>query len=525
MNSMKKRVSVALSVLPVLCLTLPPTLGQEATSQPIVIPSVSYDVSAPLADIVASAPVKVPAGQRVIPLRHPPQPAPGSLSTLAEDLDLQRAALPLGSAALVLNFDGISADGGAPPDTNGSVGATQFVQIVNTEYAVYDKANGALILGPTAIHNIWSGFTGDCANGDGGDPVVLYDKADGRWVVGQINVNDNAYCLAVSTTSDATYTYYRYEFPTPNADLPDYPKLGVWPDAYYWTANIFSRNKFLGAMPCAFDRAMMLSGGAANAICFQQSPGVASLLPSDLDGSIQPPSSEPNLYINFVTPSTLNIYKFHADFTNPSNSTFTGPTAVSVNSFAEACNGGVCIPQAGTGQKLDSLGDRLMYRNAYRNLSGTEYLVVNHSVSVGSRKSSYTGVRWYQIGNPNGNPAVAQQGTFAPDSSYRWMGSIAMDKAGDIAVGYSVSSRTIHPAIRYAGRVPTDAPNTLEAEATIFQGNGSQTGGLNRWGDYSGMSIDPIDDCTFWYTTEYIPSNGKFNWHTRIASFKFPSCQ
>ena len=522
---MKKMVGVKFSVLPAILLALAPAPGEEATSKPIVIPPVGYDVSAPLADIFASAPAEAPAGRRVIPLRHPPQPTPSPLSTPAEDLALQQTSLPLVSAKLALNFDGISADGGAPPDTNGSAGATQFVQIVNTEYAVYDKTTGALIVGPTAIHNIWSGFSGDCADGDGGDPVVLYDKADGRWVVGQINANDNAYCLAVSTTSDATHTYYRYEFRTPNGNLPDYPKLGVWSDAYYWTANIFSGNKFLGAMRCAFDRAKMLGGGAANAICFQQDPRVANLLPSDLDGSTQPPGAEPNLYLTFVAPSTLNIYKFHADFINPSNSTFTGPTAVPVNPFAEACEGGICIPQAGTGQKLDSLGDRLMYRNAYRNLSGTEYLVVNHSVNVGSGKSSYTGVRWYQIANPNGTPVVAQQGTFAPDSSYRWMGSTAMDKAGDIAVGYSVSSGTIHPAIRYAGRVPTDPANMLEAEATIFEGNGSQTGGLKRWGDYSSMSIDPVDDCTFWYTTEYIPSNGKFNWHTRIASFKFPGCQ
>jgi hypothetical protein len=161
-----------------------------------------------------------------------------------------------------------------------------------------------------------------------------------------------------------------------------------------------------------------------------------------------------------------------------------------------------------------------MFRNAYRNLTGTEYLVANHSVTAGGS----VGVRWYQIQNPNGTPSVAEQGTFAPDSSYRWMGSIAMDQAGDIAVGYSTSSSSIHPAIRYAGRVPSDPSGALESENSIIEGTGSQTGNLNRWGDYSGISIDPTDDCTFFYTSEYIPSNGSFNWNTQIASFKFNGC-
>jgi hypothetical protein len=400
----------------------------------------------------------------------------------------------------------------------------QFVQIVNTD-AVYNKTDGAVILKPVAIHTIWSGFSGDCASGDGGDPVVLFDKAARRWVVGQMNGNLNAYCMAVSTTDDATGKYARYEFPF-GKNLPDYPKLGVWPDAYYWTANMYSGNSFLGAMPCAFDRATMLTGGAANAICFQESPSVFSLLPSDLDGTTAPPSGEPDQYIEFVAPNTLNIFRFHVNFSTPSKSTFTGPFAVpGVELFNEACNGGVCIPQAGTSQKLDSLGDRLMHRNACRIFNGVEYLVVTHSVRVGGKKSSQTAIRWYQIENPNGSPTLAQQGTFSPDTTvYRWMGSMAMDKFGDVAVGYSSSSDTLHPGIRYTGRVPSDPSGMLETETIAFTGNGSQTNGLNRWGDYSSMSVDPDDDCTFWYTTEYIPSDGSFNWHTRIISFRFHGC-
>jgi hypothetical protein len=335
-----------------------------------------------------------------------------------------------------------------------------------------------------------------------------------------MNVKLNAYCMAVSTSSDATQSYYRYEFSF-GSNTPDYPKLAVWPDAYYWTANTFSSaSAFLGANPCAFDRATMLSGGPANAICMQQNPSVDSLLPADLDGTTPPPTGEPNFYLQMAAPSSLNLFKFHVDFTTPSNSTFTGPTAIPAAPFSEACGGGTCIPQPGTTQQLDSLGDRLMFRLAYRNYGDHESMVVNHSVMAGSS----VGVRWYEIRSPNVTPTVFQQGTFSPDSQYRWMGSIAMDHSGDIAVGYSASSSSNFPAVRYTGRVPSDPAGTMESENSIIEGTGSQTNGSSRWGDYSGMSVDPADDCTFWYTNEYLTTNGSFNWKTRIGSFKFASC-
>ncbi len=514
-------VGVLAALLPALATALP-GLAQEVGSKPVVIPASHHDISAPVSEMVAFAPVEVPSGQRIIPLRPTPS-LPGAGAPLGEDPVLQTHTLPLVGTTNGLNFDGIGADGLAPPDTNGSVGdnvTNQFVQIVNVKYAVYNKNTGAVILGPTAVHTIWTGFTGACSSGDGGDVNVLFDKAAARWVVGQLANGFTSYCLAVSSTDDATGAYARYEFDFGN-NIPDYPKLGVWPDAYYWTSNTFQNGaNFIGAMPCAYDRASMLTGGAANAICFQQSSSVASLLPSDLDGNTAPPAGEPNLYIELLSSTSLGLFKFHVDFNTPANSTFTGPTSITVASYSEACGGGTCIPQSGTTQQLDSLGDRLMFRNAYRNLNGTEFLVVNHSVTAGSS----VGVRWYQIQSPNGTPVVAQQGTFAPDSAYRWMGSIAMDMAGDIAVGYSASSGSIHPAVRYSGRVPSDPSGTLESEDSIIEGPGAQTGGLSRWGDYSGMSIDPGDDCTFFYTTEYIPSNGSFNWSTRIGSFKFASC-
>lgn len=521
----QKLTRVTLAVFPMLLLSLTmafPAPAQDAGPKPVVIPAANHDISPPLFEMAAHTPTVPSEGQRIVPLR-PTRPLSGAAAQPVEDPVLQRESLPLVATNNLLNFDGISADGVAPPDTTGAVGdnvTNQYVQMVNEEYAVYNKNTGAVILGPTPIDAIWSGFSGACATGNGGDVDVVFDKAAARWVVSQLGPGFTSYCIAVSMSDDATGSYARYEFDFGN-NIPDYPKLGVWPDAYYWTSNTFQNGStFIGAMPCAYDRASMLTGGPANAVCFQENSSVASLLPSDLDGSAAPPAGEPNFYLELLSTTSLGLFKFHVDFTNPANSTFTGPTTITVASFNEACGGGTCIPQEGTSQQLDSLGDRLMYRLAYRNFSDHEALVVNHSVTAGTS----VGVRWYEIRDPNGSPTVFQQGTFAPDSTYRWMGSIAMDKAGDIAVGFSASSSSIHPAIRYSGRIPSDPAGSLESEDSIIEGAGSQTGGLSRWGDYSSMSIDPADDCTFFYTTEYIPSNGSFNWNTRIASFKFIPC-
>jgi hypothetical protein len=415
----------------------------------------------------------------------------------------------------------------APPDTNGAVGATQYFQLVNTGFAVFDKASKAVVYGPVPTNTLWSGFGGPCEADNDGDAVVVYDKAANRWVVSQFAVTAAPYyqCVAVSATSDATGAWYRYAFPYGSA-FPDYPKMGVWPDGYYETFNMFNGNTFGGAKLCAYDRAAMLNGQAATQQCFQLSTSYGGVLPADLDGSTAPPAGSPNYLMNFGS-SSLNLWKFHVDWSNSANTTLTGPINIPVASFAAACGGSNCIPQYGSRIKLDSLGDRLMFRLAYRNFGTHESLVVNHSVAVGTKHSNaYTGVRWYEIRNPNGTPQIYQQSTFSPDTSYRWMGSVAMDKLGDMALGYSVSSSAIHPAIRYTGRLATDPLGTMEAENSIIEGTGSQSGNnLNRWGDYSAMSIDPVDDCTFWYTTEYLQQTGSFNWNTRIASFKFPGCQ
>ena len=441
-----------------------------------------------------------------------------------------------------VGFDGIGIPNykviDVPPDPNGTPGAqvtlngqtiNQYVQWVNEDFAVFDKGTGAILYGPAPGNTLWSGFGGACETNNDGDPIVQYDRAANRWILTQFSISGGPpffQCVAVSTSPDATGSYYRYAFRYSNEN--DYPKLGVWPDAYYISFNMFQGNSFVGSRVCAYDRNAMLNGAPTTQQCAQLSAAYGGLLPSDLDGSLAPPAGSPNFFLAFGA-NVLQLWKLHVDWTTPANSTLTGPITIPVAAFTEACNGGTCIPQSRTKQRLDSLGDRLMYRLAYRRFSdGHEALIVNHSVNAGN---GIAGIRWYELRNPagstmaSGTPVVYQQGTYAPDNTYRWMGSMAMDKVGNIAVGYSVSSSAIHPGIRYTGRAPEDPLGLLGVEISIIEGTGSQSRHVSRWGDYSSMRVDPTDDCTLWYTNEYLKSNGTFNWSTRIASFTFTSCQ
>src|SRR5262249_29382157 len=329
-------------------------------------------------------------------------------------------------------------------------------------------------------------------------------------------------CIAVSTTSDPTGSWNRYVFQYNNTDFVDYPKLGIWSDGYYITYNIFANGQnYTGPEVCAFDKSKMILGQAATQQCFKRSTSYFSLLPADIDGPSLPPSGSPELFLSYGT-NSLQLWKFHVDWTTPANSTFsTTPTQFSVAAFNAACGGGTCIPQPATTQLLDSLADRLMYRLAYRNFGDHESLVVTHSVSA----NGASGMRWYELRGPWTTPTVFQSGTYAPDSTYRWMGSIAQDHVGDMALGFAVSSGSVRPGARYTGRLVGDALGTMgQGEGTLVNGTGSQNGGLSRWGDYTSMSVDPVNDCTFWYLGEYLTSDGNWNWHTRVASFKFPSC-
>jgi hypothetical protein len=528
-----------LAVLAVLCATAFAQSQAElqiSNGIQIVRSNVHHDVSLPLLDLMKIKNAQTHSFQEheAEPLRLIPLPPGFKLPTEPDSVHQDVTLVAPEVSVMGVSFEGLG-DGlqgftvpTQPPDTNGAVGLTQYVQSVNFSIAAFDKATGVIIAGPAAGNVFWTGFGGGCEINNDGDPVVLYDKLANRWIVSQFSIRNNGtvgppflQCIAISTTSDVTGTFFRYSFQYSNFD--DYPKIGVWPDAYYVTFNMFASatGPFLGADACAYDRNAMLNGQPATQICFQQGSSVGSLLPSDVDGGMAPPPGSPN-YMIFFGANSLKMFKLHADFATPANSTFTGPTIISVAAFTPLCNGGAsCVPQPSTTQKLDSLANRLMYRLAYRNFGNHESLVVNHAVAVNSN----SGIRWYELQNPNGAVTVAQQSTFAPDTDFRWMGSIAMDRVGDMAVGYSVSSGTTSPTIAITGRTPANPANTMQAETLVVSGTGSQTSGIapNRWGDYSAMQLDPSDDCTFWFTSEYMKTTGSA-WNTRIASFRFPNC-
>src|SRR5437660_8134368 len=431
-----------------------------------------------------------------------------------------------------LNFDGIPFPGVAcqcaAPDTNGEVGATQYDQIVNEGYQVFDKTSGASLLGPSGIATLWSGFGGVCQNNGSGDPVVLYDQLADRWVISQfagVSVPTDE-CIAVSTTGDATGSYFRYDYHL-GSNFFDYPKVAVWPDGYYLSMNVFNSTgtAFLGPQPFAFDRSKMLVGLPGTFVSTGITGGSSeeSYLPADLDGSLPPLVGAPATFVEWPGGGSYRTFHFHVDFVTPSNSTFTLFGSPAAAGFTVLCSTTrSCVPQAGTTSRLDGIGDRLMFRLAYRNFGDHESVVGNYTVSA----NSVAGVRWFELRNVTSGPvSVFQESTYQPDATWRWMGSAAMDQQGNIAIGYSASSGSIFPQIRYAGRLATDPLNSLsQGESTLFAGTGSQTGTSSRWGDYSDITVDPIDNCTFWYTTEYYASTTSFNWRTRIGSFKFAGC-
>jgi hypothetical protein len=414
---------------------------------------------------------------------------------------------------------------GEPSDSNLSVGDTQVVQWANTMYAIWDKT-GTLQFGPTNGNTPWQGSTianGRCASDNSGDPIVLYDKQNQRWIFTQFAVSTSPYyqCIAVSTGSDARgpYKLYAANF---GSNFNDYPKVGVFDGNYYFTFNLFMRGRtFAGADACVVPGAAVRSGAAATMTCNNVGKSFGSLLPADVDGASgasgttsAPPSGTAEYFLSFGS-NSLKVWRMTA------SGSISGPTNIPVAAFSTACGGGACIPQAGTSQKLDSLGDRLMYRLSYRNFGSYASLLVNHSVTGGS---SNTGVRWYELRDSGSGPSVYQMGTYAPDSFYRWMGSIAQDKLGNIAAGYSMSSSTTDAGISFASRASTDTLGVLGNEQSVLTSTSYQSG-HSRWGDYTSMSVDPSDDCTFWYTAQYMPVSGDFKWATHINRFKLGTCQ
>ncbi len=425
--------------------------------------------------------------------------------------------------ALIQNFAGTGNVARVyPPDPNGDVGKNHYVQMVNLHLQIWDKS-GHSVYGPVASNTIWSGTGSPCQSRNDGDPIVLYDPLAERWILSQFTTsNPFGECVAVSTTSDPTGAYYRYFFQFSTTVLYDYPKLGVWPDGYYLTANRFGTG-YLGASIIALERSKMLLGQTARFIEYPTSPSHSSLLPADFDGTTLPPVNSPN-YLLSLSSNALFLWKLSPNWVTGSPS-FVGPTSIAIAPYNSLCmDTRNCVDQPGTSVKLDGIGDRLMYRLVYRNFGDHETLLVSHSVNAAAT-GTQAGVRWYELRNPGTSPVVYQQGTYAPDSTQRWMPSIAMDHLGNIAMVYSASSSSIYPGIRYAGRLASDPLGQMaQTEGVLISGGGSQTGTASRWGDYAMISVDPLDDCTFWMTSEYIPSTGTAPWETQIGAFAFPDC-
>lgn len=503
----------------------------KANSKAVVVSQTKNDVSPPLRQIRAKRPTPRSGGS---------EEGPENLSAFAGKAGLPKmvdGALQVQSGSLQMptptaNFEGVAFYDSVPPDPNGDVGPDHYVQWVNREFQIFTKT-GASVYGPAAGNVLWTGFGGICENLNDGDPIVQYDQIAGRWLMSQFagwTDGSNGYyqCVAVSQTSDPTSSYNRYAFFMSNTLFNDYPKFGVWPDAYYMSIVNFQNHSYAGLSAIAFDRAAMLDGHPATFQRFDLPNTYLPILPSDLDGKRLPPAGAPNNFATFSPPNTLQIWKYHVDWSNPAQSTFTGPTHVVVAPYdTRICDiPNSCINQPVGGHFLNAMTDRPLYRLAYRNMGDHESLLFNHTVAT-SDVNAYAAPRWYElrnVSNPSQAPTVYQQGTFSPDGTERWMGSMAMDNVGNIALGYSASDNDLYPAIRYTGRLAGDPLGQMTGnEVTIMQGNGAQVGN-ERWGDYSSMSVDPVDDCTFWYTNEYYPVTSGTNWRTRIASFRFPNC-
>lgn len=494
-----------------------------------VVAEVRHDRSPALRDIPPTL-EEVEGGREVRapkPVKHGPGKPPGFRDPVLQDT-VAATLMP----STTVNFDGVTNRNGVlPPDTNGDVGPNHYVQWVNLSLAIYDKT-GRLLYGPTNGNTIFSGFGGPCQTSNDGDPIVLYDERADRWVLTQFalpNYPSGPFyqCIAVSTTPDPTGSYNRYQFQF--SKMNDYPKLGVWADGYYLAINQFAANSgsWAGQGVAVFERSQMLTGAGARMIYFDMvgDSTLGGMLPSDLDGQ-SPPAGAPNVYMQFDdNPDQLQLWQFHADWSNTANSKFSKIGAVATAALdSNLCNySRNCIAQPGTTAKLDAISDRLMYRLQYRNFGTYEAWVVNHTVDVNS--ADRAGVRWYEVRKTNNAYSIYQQGTYSPDATHRWMASAAMDAAGNIALAFNTSSSTFYPSVRYTGRLAGDALGQMtQGEADIVSGGGVQTSTSSRWGDYSMLAVDPSDGCTFWATLEYQLTTGTAPWRTRIAAFKFPNC-
>jgi hypothetical protein len=497
------------------------SFAQQEAQKPTVIKANYFDISPPLRDMVQKSDATIDNSWKQGIVKNKLNTYTNeSSNTDNAGLDpiLQATFGSVNSDTTIQNFDGVAANGSWPPDTDGDVGLSHYMQVVNTKFAVYDK-NGNKLLGPSNNSTIFNGLPHNTNDGDG---ILLYDENADRWLFSQFALptypNGPFYeNVAISQTNDPTGTWYRYQFTF--ADMPDYPKLAVWVDGYYMTIRRFSSGagNWLGPAVVAMDRAKMLVGDQTAAMVMFNMPSSAEGTQSADCDSDFPPLGTP-CPVGYLTTTTVKLYDFHVDWVTPTNSTFLQNYTIPISMFS-ALNGNT-IPQKGTSTKLDAMsGKRIMFRMPYRKFSTHSSMLINTTVNA----SGVAGIRWMELRNIAGAWSLYQEGTYAPgDGHYRWMGSIAMDSAGNIALGYSVSSSTLFPSIRYTGRMNGDPLGQMTiAEKGIINGGGSQTSSDGRWGDYSAMAADPSVLGKFWYTQEYYTTTSNSSWKTRVGSFSF----
>ena len=503
-----------------------PTGASGAAPTPIYSWDVAHDVSAPLWQL---------ARDRIAPDADDPadEPDRGPIATdtgYAGDGALQTTLAPPAIPAPLQSFDGLSNQDNFgifgfrvnPPDPNGEVGPNNYVEMINLVFGVYDKS-GNLLLGPVDTGTLWSDFAVPDCTDPSGDPVVLYDQFTDRWILSQFTTRGPEYwnCVAVSTTSDPTGSYYRYAFST-GVNFPDYPKYGNWTDSFVITTREFGPTIEYGIGVYALEKNKMVNGQPARAVKFfldGNDPEVLplvgdGLLPGDVDGKQKPKSDTAIPLVGTqddggpygATFDAVNIWDLSVKWRSTPDASLSLNTQLPTDSFDSifpcAPTSRDCLPQPGItnpAQFLDILSyrQRPTFRLAYRNFKTYESLVTNQSVEAGP---GVAGVRWYEIRRVGGSYSLYQQGTYAPDDGvHRWMGSVAEDRKGDIAAGYSVVNGTsVYPGIRYTGRLAGDPLGQMTlGEGTIVDGSGVQTTTNSRWGDYTDLTVDPVDDCTF----------------------------
>ncbi|MGA9341312.1 MAG: hypothetical protein WBV61_03135 [Rhodanobacteraceae bacterium] len=547
--SLSRIISLPLGVV-ALCALIAPAAAQAGDHTPTVIHSSRHDVSAPMRDIIRNMPPQQPLGTENEPFEIPnifikPHVAAGSQVQLKYP-GIQKMPTGVPAPPVDLSFEGISQAmsgcGCLPPDTEGDVSENEYIQWVNTSWAVYDKTTGALTSGPTPGNSFWVGFGGKCETTNSGDPLTVYDQRAHRWVMSQF-VTSAPYgqCVAVSQTSDPLGTYDRYEFDWPANHFGDYGKLGVWTDdsgtqdAYLLTTHEFVGNNFAGAAYIAMDRDAMLAGAPTANMVRVGGFNSYGVQPFNLIGTLNAPANAcPSFVYDDSSTGNYLFWNMCLDWTTPPYGTVSAPESVQGQPFTDEFDN---APQLGSAQGIDTLGFRIMFHAQVRAFppgAPTQMsLILSHTVAGDSGQAAESWLHFSMDdgGSPPPQPAglhkqIVDEGVYSPDPEFRFVGAAAIDSDGNIGVGYSRSSADSHPQIMVTGRSFNDPAGTLRDEQNCTDGiaNGSQTSSSNRWGDYSEMSVDPSDQCTFYYTDEYYPTTGGASWHTRVCSFKFPDC-